>query len=893
VKNEEFAAAMMKIVFATNNEHKLSEIRSILGPSFEVVSLADIGCHEDIPETGKTLEENALMKAQYVYDHYHISCFADDTGLEVEALDGAPGVYSARYAAMEYTPTLPSSTTVPAGSPSGLSHNSEANMARLLRELANCNNRKARFRTVIALIEKKDVCPCGCTSIQVVHQFEGIVNGEIIQERRGGEGFGYDPIFQPEGYDKTFAELGADIKNTISHRARATAKLAKYLGTLLFCLFSFLPLNAQIGTWRNFLAYQDVQQIQATGNYLFVLASNGLYQYNKTDQSILTYDKTNGLNDTYITHIRWCQQAKRLVIIYGNANIDLMDTDGNVTNLSDLYLKAITGDKTIHSVTINGQYAYLACGFGIVKVNVKDAEISESYMLGFSVDAIAFEGGNIYARSQDGTVWTGSTGSNLIDKSNWQQALSYPTFVVDNSDYEANIALVSTLQPGGPKYNYFYESKFLNGKLYTTGGGFLAGQVGLGYPGIVQIMDGNNWTLYPTNIDETTGWPYQDISCIDVDPTDPNHVAVAGRCGLYEFQNGQLKTYHYKDNSPLQPVEDLPNDYTIVIGMKYDNQGNLWVLNSLTKGINILKLTNSGQWEKHTQDNLFYSDNVSLPGMRCAMFDSRGLLWFVNSNHNKYSIVCYDPNSDQSFLYDNFTNQDGKSYEKCYPYDITEDLNGNMWVATACGPFIIKKEDVGQSTVTLYQEKVPRNDGTNYADYLLSDMPTNSIAIDGAGQKWIATRGTGVFLISQDNMQQVQHFTADNSCLLSDYVNYVSINQQTGEVFFLTDKGLCSYVSNATEAASDMSEDNVWAYPNPVTPDYTGLISITGLTLNADVKILAADGAIVHEGRSNGGTYTWDGCDKKGRRVTSGVYMVATAKSDGSKGTVCKIAVIR
>ena len=210
----------MKIVFATNNQHKLDEIRSILGSKFEVVSLADIGCHEDIPETGTTLEENALMKAQYVYDHYHVSCFADDTGLEVEALNGAPGVYSARYASLESVATESQQT---------LSHDSEANMARLLRELENNNNRKARFRTVIALIQKKDVCPCGCTSIKLIHKFEGIVNGEIIREKRGGEGFGYDPIFQPTGYDKTFAELGLSIKNTISHRARAVNKLTHYL----------------------------------------------------------------------------------------------------------------------------------------------------------------------------------------------------------------------------------------------------------------------------------------------------------------------------------------------------------------------------------------------------------------------------------------------------------------------------------------------------------------------------------------------------------------------------------------------------------------------------------------------------------------------------------------
>ncbi len=206
----------MKIVFATNNQHKLSEIRSILGDSIEVLSLKDIGCDVDIPETGTTLEDNALQKAQYVYDHYHIDCFADDTGLEVDALDGAPGVYSARYASM-------------AGDSGQISHDSEANMARLLKELGNNNNRKARFRTVIALIQKKDICPCGCSSIKEIHKFEGIVEGEIIRERRGGEGFGYDPIFQPAGYDKTFAELGMDIKNRISHRARATQKLCEFL----------------------------------------------------------------------------------------------------------------------------------------------------------------------------------------------------------------------------------------------------------------------------------------------------------------------------------------------------------------------------------------------------------------------------------------------------------------------------------------------------------------------------------------------------------------------------------------------------------------------------------------------------------------------------------------
>ncbi len=212
----------MKIVFATNNEHKLSEIRSILGEAFEILSLKDIGCEVDIPETGTTLDENALQKAQYIYDHYHLDVFADDTGLEVEALDGAPGIYSARYASMDPDFRMPDGEKPQ-------SHDSEANMTRLLKELGENNNRNARFRTVIALIQKKDVCPCGCTSIKEVHRFEGIVEGHIIRERRGGEGFGYDPVFQPDGYDKTFAELGMDIKNHISHRARAVQKLADFL----------------------------------------------------------------------------------------------------------------------------------------------------------------------------------------------------------------------------------------------------------------------------------------------------------------------------------------------------------------------------------------------------------------------------------------------------------------------------------------------------------------------------------------------------------------------------------------------------------------------------------------------------------------------------------------
>ena len=188
-----------KLVFATNNAHKLEEVAAILGEKIELFSLNDIGCHTDIPETAATLEGNALLKSSFIFKNYGLDCFADDTGLEVEALDGAPGVYSARYAG-------------------GEGHDSQANMLKLLRDLKGKENRKAQFRTAISLIlDGKE------------YLFEGVIKGEIIKEKRGDSGFGYDPIFKPEGYDKTFAELGNDIKNKISHRALAVQKLCEFL----------------------------------------------------------------------------------------------------------------------------------------------------------------------------------------------------------------------------------------------------------------------------------------------------------------------------------------------------------------------------------------------------------------------------------------------------------------------------------------------------------------------------------------------------------------------------------------------------------------------------------------------------------------------------------------
>ena len=205
----------------------------------------------------------------------------------------------------------------------------------------------------------------------------------------------------------------------------------------------------------------------------------------------------------------------------------------------------------------------------------------------------------------------------------------------------------------------------------------------------------------------------------------------------------------------------------------------------------------------------------------------------------------------------------------------------------------MEKSQIESSNPIFTQVKVPRNDGTDYADYLLAGIDIMCLAIDGGNRKWFGTNGNGVYLISSDNMKEIHHFTSENSKLLSNIVKSIAINPTTGEVFFGTDNGLCSYFSDATKPNTEMTKDNVWAYPNPVEPSYTGPITVTGLSFDADVKILSSNGVVINEGRSNGGTYVWDGCDKKGRRVASGIYMVATATNSGEKGTVCKIAIVK
>lgn len=658
---------------------------------------------------------------------------------------------------------------------------------------------------------------------------------------------------------------------------------------IILCLIGVLytcVLHADgIGTWKAYMAYHDVQQIEQAGNKLYVLASDNLYDYNTTDNSIQTYDKVNALSDCGIAHIAWCNAAKRLVIIFQNQNIDLLDEKGTVVNISDYYSKSMTEDKTVYSVYIQDHFAYLCTGFGIIKLNVRDAEIADTYLLGFRTDYCYIADGNIYAASSTHGLYSAPLTTNLLDKANWKRTGNYvaKTKTIDPE----LLAIVHQLNPGGPKYNNFGFMRLYKGKLYTVGGGYSVVK-DLFRPGCIQVLDKDEWTLYEDNLSDKIGGDYFiDLNAIDVNPLDNDIVFVSGKTGIFEFYKNKFRKHYSYDNSILKAAFENNKNYVVIQGLKFDNEGNLWCVNNMSNEENLIMMSSDYQWK-----SLYNSKFNAINNVCHLTFDSRQLLWMVNNSWVNPSLFCYQPSTDRINAYTSFVNEDNTKVSVNYVRCVAEDKQGNMWIGTDAGPLMLEPDEFNSENPIFQQIKVPRNDGTNYADYLLAGIDITCMAIDGGNRKWFGTANNGIYLIDSDNMTEIQHFTASNSNLLSDNIESIAINEETGEVFIGTNKGLCSYMSDAIEPVEEMNKDVTYAYPNPVRPDYTGPITIVGLTMDADIKITTSNGVLVAQGRSNGGTFVWDGTDTNGKRVASGVYMVQTATAEGKKGTVCKIAIV-
>ena len=760
----------------------------------------------------------------------------------------------------------------------------------------------------------------------------------------------------------------------------------------IFAILSILiaiTANAGIGDWVLYPSYHNATYCQTAGDKVYVLASGALYSYNTSDEELRAYDKINTLSDIDITHIEYCKDIKALVVVYSNANIDILFDDEEVYNITGFKNKSLP-DKRINGVDVQGTTAYISTVFGVVELDLEEYEFTNTYTTGLNTYCTYLFNGTLFCGTETG-MYSCATDKNLLDKNNWVKKNNYFTKAICELDgilycyldefgiysYNAsNNILKDVVYNHGEKYNamysngkeiiasakkkttiitsptdvtvyknsnsnfilkdgnHFWDCKGYNGivkciakdgeiivnstsvtpdspirnyceymkfasddKLLVAGGNLNYFDITF-YDGTLMEYDysGNRWNNLPEDtIKQATGIPYLNLCAIDEDPADPGHYfAGSFGYGLYEFRNGKFVKHYSTHNSPLESVIPTNTRFVRIPSVKFDKEGNLWCINTGTKNI-VKVLKSDGTWCE-----LYYKPIEKLATMVEPVMDSRGWLW-MKSLQGEAGIFCakmngtpLDSSDDESKAWLNkFVNQDGISYDIYQVFALAEDREGQMWVGTNTGLFVIDNPKTFFNNGVFKQIKVPRNDGTGLADYLLSGTYIKSIQVDGANRKWIGTNDDGIYLISADGLETIHHFTTENSPLPSNSIVSIAINDRSGEVFIGTDKGIASYMSDATRPEEKLDENNIYAYPNPVKADYSGNIAIVGLTHDCNVKIVDTAGYLINEGTSNGGQYTWNGRNARGEKVASGVYYVLTYDSNGNEGVATKIVVIR
>lgn len=454
----------------------------------------------------------------------------------------------------------------------------------------------------------------------------------------------------------------------------------------------------------------------------------------------------------------------------------------------------------------------------------------------------------------------------------------------------------------GPRRDLCYYMKYFGERLLIAGGR-LDPNDRIHYPATLMAYEDGRWTTFQEDsVQEQTGLRFRDMTRIIQDPADPaHHYASAGGSGLYEYRDYRFVRNYNSRNSALATaaLNGVDPNYVRIDGLNYDGEGNLWMVNN---GVDTLirVLKTDGAWAG------VYVDEISMaPTCEKTLFDSRGLFWVasrrtVSNPMHTAGLLCLDYNgtiddtSDDVATYRTGAyNEDGTSCTFGGVYALTLDTDGSIWMGTSTGLYVVDRPDEWASPdFRITQIKVPRNDGTNNADYLLAGVAVTDIAVDGAGRKWIGTQSNGLYLVSPDGTEVLRHFEAATSPLLSDSVYSVAPDPATGEVMIGTAQGLCSYQSEATAPAASLQRSGIKVYPNPVRPEYHGNVTVAGLTADADVKVTDTAGNAVAGGRSTGGTFIWDGRGRDGGRAASGIYYIMVSTADGKKGIVAKVAVI-
>lgn len=696
--------------------------------------------------------------------------------------------------------------------------------------------------------------------------------------------------------------------------------MRKTLIVIILISAALMARGEAVGAWQLFHAYRNVAEIVPTGSEVFVVADAALYSYSPRERSLRTYDTTTGLNAKGIRHIAWCQKSRRLVVAYENSAVDLLVTTGpeagTAIALNALADKDMPGEKTINSIYVSGSEAWLATAFGIVVVNTAEAYVSDTYRIGTAVERCRATADTLYAVTRERGTLACPRSGNPLNPNEWRSvgpyapadSLAYTPDPANHCFWAADreglltpytkgkdgsmTPTASGVTPDGPLTNSFWRLYIKGGTLYATAGAYSY----LNYrrqAGLVHTFDGSRWGKLPDPPAVLDEWPYVAANCMLFDPKDATHCFVGALSGLYEYRAGDCVRAYSCGNSTLRGLynRDRPDEANVT-SMCLDKDGNLWALNGWTD-CPLNRLSPDGTWTAWPHPEMTYTNLYGIDMLGAMLSPTNGDMWFVNCHAWTPALFRYSPATDQLTAITDTHNQDGLTVNAAIFSDVAEDKDGNIWVATDGGPLVMAAADVKAGRYQFQQHKVPRNDGSDLADYLLTGVNCTRVVIDSDNRKWFGTADAGLFVVSADCDRELHHFTTDNSPLPSNTVYDIAISPQTGLAYIATAEGLCAWQSDTRSEGAEMSADNIAVYPNPVTPEHTGGVTITGLDDATHILITSAGGQRVAEGTANGSTFRWDTRDEQGRPVGSGIYFVCLTRPDGSSGPVKKLAIVR
>jgi sugar lactone lactonase YvrE len=747
-------------------------------------------------------------------------------------------------------------------------------------------------------------------------------------------------------------------------------------------LFGQLPLYQ----WNSHLSFSSVNYVDGSESVIFAATGDGIFSYNRTDNSIKTLSSVDGLSDSGISAIKCAENSELLIVGYSNGNIDLVD-EGGIFNIPYIKKENSIPKKSINRIQCSGDFAWLCCGFGIVKLNLVKKEIAETWVIG--TDGASIE---VFDISKNNTHYVAATSKglyraeinnrNLQDYSQWEKINDVPgnsdkfisathlngnlyalnslteqihvwngsfwqqifsditgvkkmragfdkllivseksvDILSDNERTSINSsgAVANSLQPedafvsadgdlwigdlnfslshrfsngnfelikpNGPENRLATDVTSYNEKTYVATGsktGIDVIQQG------IHIYSENTWST----VNSSPSNNINNIIKVIPNPSNPQQYHAASWEDGLSFFDGDIAAGQFdQTNSPLE----ASGEFCRVGGIAYDRDNNLWLTNAMTEH-QLHFISSAGEWHSFSYPGI----NNSSTSSGEIIVSRRGTKWIIVDDSKLFAvnsgINIQDINDDKyksvvlRSVFSNANTTITKRYSKIY--SIAEDLNGELWIGTNEGVVVFHNPEQVFDDEDLYGTQPGIDMGDELYHPLLEKEQVSAVAVDGSNRKWFGTFDSGVFLFSENGEELVKQFNTENSPLPSNHIKSIGINNNSGEIFFATERGLISYKGDATGGKN--SYNTVYVYPNPIRETYRGDITIEGLMSETIVKITDIAGNLVFETDSNGGRATWDGNDSYGRRVNTGVYLVFCSTRTGDDSCVTKLLFIR